>query len=387
MKTIGVFFGGKSPEHDVSIITGEFVIAGLKKLGFAVVPIYIDNQGKWFVDEALGELKFFTEGRHKTMPKSFGEFYVDIVGPQNKLTLKKKGLTGKTIIIDAAFPALHGQNGEDGTIQGLFEMLNVPYVGCDTASSALAMDKALTKMMYRALDIPTTKFIVFGASDWLKRKNELLRETKENLRMPLFVKPCRLGSSIGIQKVKTEQDFEFAVEVALHYDEKIIIEEAVEHCMDVTCALLGGRNPRPSLLQESAFRGDLFSYEAKYLEGGGAQLGNNEKTIIIPARLNETTTKEIQNLAIKVFRAFGCFGTARVDFLFDTEAKKIYVNEINTMPGTLYHHLWKASGVLLDELLQELIRLAEERHKNKKNIIFESDILKHANAIKLQMKK
>lgn len=371
----------------MSIITGEFIISGLKKLGFSVVPVYLDKEGKWFINESLGELKFFTAGKHKTMLKSFGEFYLDVVGAQNKLTLKKKGLVGKTIIIDVAFPALHGQNGEDGTIQGLFEMLNVPYVGCDTASSALAMDKAFTKMMYRVLDIPTAKFLMFFASDWSGKKDELRNEIKENLRMPLFVKPCRLGSSIGIQKVKTEQELEFAVEVALHYDEKIIIEEAVEHCMDVTCALLGNDNPRPSLLQESVFLGDLFSYEAKYLEGGGAQLGNNEKSIIIPARLDEAITKEIQDLAIKVFRAFGCFGTARVDFLYDTEAKKIYVNEINTLPGTLYHHLWKASGVSFDELLRELIRLAEERHRNKKNITFESDILKHANTIKLQMKK
>jgi D-alanine-D-alanine ligase len=203
------------------------------------------------------------------------------------------------------------------------------------------------------------------------------------------VKPARLGSSIGMQKVREQEDLEDACEVALHYDTRILVEESVENMADVTCAVLGNEDPTPSLLQESVFEGEHFSYEAKYLEDGGAQLGNAEKNIIIPARLDEKMTKEIRDLAVRIFKLFDGAGTARVDFLYDKKNNKAYANEINTMPGTLYHHLWKASGIEIGELLKKLIGLAQKRHKEKNEVTveFQTDILKHANSIKLQIGK
>jgi D-alanine-D-alanine ligase len=384
---IGVFFGGKSPEHDVSIITGQLIISELKKLGYVVVPIYLDKKGEWFIGEELGSLKFFYDKEKEEKIKKFGNYYLDFEDSKNKLVFKKKGLSPKKIAIDMAFPAFHGANGEDGTIQGLYEIFNIPYVGCDVASSAMAMDKALTKLFYQSKGIATTKFLYFNDNEWEKDKELILSKIKKDLTWPIFVKPARLGSSIGMAKVKNYEELEFACEVALHYDNKVLVEESVENLADITCAVLGNNDPRPSLVQESVFRGDHFSYEDKYLEEGGAQLGNAQNNIIIPARLDEKTTKEVQNLAVEIFKIFGCSGIARVDFLYDRSSKTIYANEINPLPGTLYHHLWKKSGLELGGLIEELIRLAMEKHKNKNKITsaFESDILKQTKGIKLKL--
>lgn len=393
MQSIGVFFGSRSPEHDISIITGEFIIAELKKLGYQVVPVYVGKNGQWYIAPEVGLLKFFTGGTAEEVLKqnSFERFYLDMEASHGKLVFKKKGLAGKTVAIDIAFPALHGSFGEDGTIQGLFEMLNVPYVGCDVASSAIAMDKVLTKLMYRAENIPTTPFIYFTKEDWTARKQEILAQI-EQLSWPLFIKPVHLGSSIGIAKVKKEaaQDLEFKIEVALHYDPKVLVEEGVENLMDVTCALLGnGNNLTPSLLQESVFNKDLFDFEGKYLTDGGAQLGQAQNSIVIPARLDEKVTKEIQQMACRIYTMIGCSGIARVDFLYDQKTKKYFANEINPLPGTLYQHLWKASGLEIGEVLARLLALATAKHAEKQNQLFtfDSDVLKQAGSLKFSIKK
>lgn len=397
-KTIGVFFGSRSPEHDVSIITGQLIISGLKELGYHVIPIYINKKGQWLISEKLGSIKFFTDPNQKLL-KEVSRFYLDLEESIGKESFKQKSIIGKKITIDLAFPAFHGQNGEDGTFQGLCEMLNVPYVGCDVTSSAITMDKVLTKMIYKANNISTVDFVYFNLEQWRVNKKDIIQQIK-SLNWPVMIKPARLGSSIGISKVKsrTEQgsgtgtknqkDLEFAIEVALHYDEKVIVEKCITDLMDVTCCLIGNDNPTPSLLQESVFSSGFFSYEDKYLKGGGAQTGNATQSIIIPARLDSKTTKEIQNAAVKVYQVLGCSGIARVDFLYDKKTKKWFANEINTLPGTLYHHLWKKSGVPFGELLKKLIGFAEEKYQKKKQITytFDSNILTQASSTKLALK-
>lgn len=386
-KTIGVFFGGKNPEHDVSIITGQLIISELKKLKCNVMPIYIGKAGEWYIDKKLGALKFFVGMEKEEMLKSFEKYYIDLQNSRGKIVFKAKSIFSKKITIDIAFPAFHGENGEDGTIQGLFEFLNIPYIGCNVASSAIAIDKILTKMFYKSQCIPTTEFIFFKQDQWGKNKNNLLNKIKEELTWPIFVKPAKLGSSIGMTKVVNENELENACEVALHYGNKILIEESVENLADITCAILGNDNPKASLLQESLFTSDHFSYEDKYLNNGGVQFGNAQKNIIIPAELNKETTKQIQNLAIKIFKLFGCSGISRIDFLYDKSKNQIYANEVNTMPGTLYHHLWKKSGIDIGELIEKLIKLALAKNKEKQNIsrIFRSDLLNQAKLIKLQI--
>lgn len=386
-KTIGVFFGSRNPEHDVSIITGQLIISGLKKLNFPVVPVYLDKEGRWYIGEQFGHLGQFTDPK-TTFNGKDRQWVLDMETSIGKLVFKKKGFGGKKVVIDLAFPAFHGQNGEDGTFQGLCELLSVPYMGCDVASSAITMDKVITKLLYTTGHIPTTDFIFFNKNEWEENKKTLLEDIIKKLKLPVIVKPARLGSSIGITKAKTEKDLEFAIEVALHYDEKVIVEVCISDLMDVTCAVMGNGNPIPSLLQESVFGDDVFSYEDKYLEDGGAQLGNAKNSIVIPARLDEMTTKQVQKIAVDAYKLIGCSGIARVDFLFDIKTKKIYANEVNTLPGTLYHHLWKASGIELGALLTKLIHYAEERHNKKKEYThtFNSDLLKFANSVKLQVK-
>ncbi|VVA43973.1 D-alanine--D-alanine ligase [Candidatus Roizmanbacteria bacterium] len=385
MKTIGVFFGSRSPEHDVSILTGQLIISGLKKCGYNVIPVYIDKKGKWYSDARLASMKFFTQNP-TDLEKKLESFNIDFNKSSGKM-VKQSGFMKGNVVFDIAFPAFHGQNGEDGTFQGLCEILNVPYVGCDVTSSAITMDKVLTKMIYKANNIPTVDFVYFNLNEWRIDKKKVIQQIK-SLNFPLIIKPARLGSSIGISKAKNQKELEFAIEVALHYDEKVIVEKAVEDLMDVTCCLIGNDNPTPSLLQESVFSSGFFSYEDKYLKGGGAQTGNATKSIIIPARLNSKITREIQDAAKKAYLVLGCSGITRVDFLYDKKSAKWYANEVNTLPGTLYHHLWKASGVPFEELLKKLIGFAEEKYQKKKQITytFNSNILTQASSNKLSLK-
>ena len=256
---IGVFFGSRSPEHEVSIITGELIISELKKLGHNVTPIYLDKNGRWFVSEELGALKFFT-GAEVEKRENYGKIFLDIESSNGKLVFKKKGFRGKEYIVDLAFPAFHGRNGEDGTIQGLFEIFNVPYVGCDVASSAITMDKVITKLLCEHFGIPTVDFIYFEAGEWDAKKSELLENAEKKLGWPMFIKPARLGSSIGVAKAKNRKELEFAIEVALKYDDKVLVEKVVENLADITCCVIGGENPKVSLLQETFFRNHPFFF-------------------------------------------------------------------------------------------------------------------------------
>lgn len=383
---IGVFFGGKSPEHDVSIITGELIISELKKMDYKVTPIYLSKEGSWHIGQELGALKFFKEKNSADSFKKLNKFYLDLEKSNGKIIFKEKGWLAKEICIDLAFPAFHGANGEDGTIQGLFEIVNIPYVGCDVASSAIAMDKILTKLFYKSLNIPTTDFYHFTKTEWENDKAKIISDIEAILKYPLFVKPPKLGSSIGISKVNNKKELEFAIEVALHYGERVLVENGVENLMDVTCCLVGNENPIASLLQESVFASDLFNFQDKYLEDGGAQFGNSQSSLVIPARLDEKITESIINTAKIIYKTIGCSGIARIDFLYNKATQEIFANEINPMPGTVYHHLWKASGLELNELLNKLIGFAQDRQAQKEKIThtFESDILKMANSLKLK---
>lgn len=392
MKNIGVFFGSSSPEHDVSIITGEFIISGLKKLGYEVTPIYLTKERKWLIGDELGKLQFFTgEKNDLKAVESKYEYLLDLSETKGKMFFVKKGIFGKKIEIDLAFPAFHGAYGEDGTIQGIFELIGVPYVGCNVLSSSLTLDKALTKAVYESANIKTTKYISFLKSDWENKKTEILSQANSELKFPVFVKPVHLGSSIGITKVKNKEgnELEFAIEAGLYYDDKILIEEGVENLMDVTCCVIGNNELQASELQESVFGSELFDFEEKYLKDGGAQLGNAQDGIVIPARLDEKTTTEIKELSKKIYHLFGCSGISRVDYLYNKETKEYFANEINTLPGTLYHHLWKASGIEFEELIKKLIGFAEEKFEEKKklNYVFDSVILKQLKSAKLGSKK
>ena len=380
---IGVFFGSRNPEHDISIITAQLIINGLYGLGHEVVPIYINKSGQWMIGEVFGKLATFTDANSGTPNDiSYSKYYQDLEKSHGKLVFKQKKLAGKEVTIDLAFPALHGAYGEDGTIQGIFEMLDVPYVGCDVPSSAVSMNKSLTKQIFTANDISTTKFYTFSKKDWNENKKKMVDEISK-LKWPIFIKPVHLGSSIGIAKVNKESELEDKINVALYYDEEVLAEEAVENLMDVTCCVIGNEDLTASELQESIFSKGLFDFDQKYLDNGGAQLGKAQSSIVIPARIDNKLTLQIKNTAKDVYRALGCSGIARIDFLLDT--KTYFANEVNPLPGTLYHHLWEKSGVPLDTLLKKLIGFALDKAENKKKIssTFSSSVLTNLGSKKL----
>ncbi len=387
---IGVFFGSGSVEHDISIITAQLIIGGLKGLNYQVTPVYITKSGKWMLGEELGDLKMFADPAKKVEDQiAYQEYYLDMQETIGKMVFKKKGLMGKTITIDLAFPALHGTYGEDGSIQGLFEMFGIPYVGCGVPASAISMDKALTKIMMRDINIPTTKFEYFYKTDWEQDKANIINYKIRNLKFPLMAKPAHLGSSIGIGKAQNQKELEQKIEVALYYDSKVVVEEMVLGLMDVTCCVIGNESPLSSELQESLYALDLFSFEDKYLKDGGAQTGKSQRSVVIPARLSKEITSEIKNIAVKVYKLLECSGIARVDFLVERGTNKFYANEVNPLPGTLYHHLWQASGMELPELLQNLLTFAKEKYEQKKqvNYTFESSVLTNLGSSKFRSNK
>lgn len=390
IKTIGVLFGGKSPEHDISIITGQLIISVLKKMPeYKVVPVYLDKEERFFIDERLSSLTFFSDADYHDKLSGWGNYSLDLDASRNCLLFKKGSIfSAKKIKIDFVFPAFHGNLGEDGSMQGLLNIFGVPYVGCDVAASAVAMDKVLTKMFYQGLNVPTTKFIACSNFQWAENKEAILKDIRENLQWPVFVKPPHLGSSIGITKVCNQADLEAACEVALHYDNKLLVEESVENLVDVTCAVRGHKNPQPSLLQESSFSDDLFSYEDKYLSDGGAQLGRAEKQLIIPANLSADITNAIQETSVKIFQSLGCSGMARFDFLYNKVTNQYFANEINPFPGTLYHHLWQKSGVEIEVLVRGLIEdaLIRQSEKEAATYGFSSEVLGRLKGLKMMQK-
>jgi D-alanine-D-alanine ligase len=377
---IGVFFGSRSPEHDISILTAQVVIAGLKKNGHEVLPVYISKKGDWYCSPEMSSIAFFADpNKLDDKLKKLPNLNLDLK-MSKKLILKEDKLFGKEYAIDIAFPCFHGKYGEDGTIQGIFELLNIPFVGCDVASSALAMNKVLTKRICISKNIPTPKFVNFSKFEYISDKAKCFEKAISELKLPVFVKPPTLGSSIGINKVSEWTELENQIDVALYYDTEVLIEEGVPNMVDLTCCVIGHGELISSLIQGSSYTKDFFSYEDKYLKDGGAQTGKDEKSIVIPAPLEDGITTRIQEMSKEVYRTMGCSGIARVDFLFDRETSEFFVNEVNTLPGTIYSHLWEKTGINLSELLEKLLQSAKARYNevNSVNSIFVSSVLQNA---------
>ncbi|MBI2444435.1 MAG: D-alanine--D-alanine ligase [Candidatus Magasanikbacteria bacterium] len=389
-QTIGVFFGSRSPEHDVSIVTGEFVMRRLRDLNYRVVPVYIGKDGQWYIQEQLGKLKFFTNDAsfsEQLAGSGWNRFYLDLEASRGKLAFCTKGWRKRTVEIDLVFPTVHGSGGEDGTLQGLCEMFQAPYVGCEVAASAVAMDKVLTKLILQGAGIPTAKFIFFTKAEFNRERAAILARLRRELNYPVIVKPARLGSSIGVAKIADPDTDALAtsIEVALQYDHKVLIEQAIEPVADLTVCVLGTEPVRLSLIQQSVFSRAVLDFTAKYLEEGGTQLGGKDTSVVIPAPLSPEVTEAISEVARKIFRLLGCSGIARVDFLYNQKTGEWFANEVNTLPGTLYHHLWERSGVPFDEVLQTLIKLAAERALERRRLVysFPSQLLTAAGSLKL----
>ncbi len=368
MKNVLVIFGGRSAEHDVSIVTALVsVIPSLKASGkYTVHPLYITQDGSWYCDPSLLDIKTFQNPDFTSQLKKMKKVQLLF---DNGLILTWPSIRTRQQKIDVAFTAMHGTYGEDGSLMGLLRMAGVPFVGCDLFASAVAMDKVITKQVTGAVGLPSPRYEWFMRHDWQANQSAVEKKLK-SLKYPLFVKPVHLGSSIAITKVQKPDQLVNAIEVALHYDDKVIVEEGVPNLIEVTVPVMGNAEPRVALVERALNKSELFNFEDKYIgqgKKGGGKKGNYSE---LPAKIDPKLIKASEQMAIAAYRAIGAAGISRVDLLIDGKTGKVYLNEINTLPGALYDHNWRAAGVSGVELVDELIRLAEERFNEQKKINF-----------------
>jgi len=339
---IGVIFGGRSGEHEVSLVSAESVMKSLDRKKYDIIPIGITKRGEWATGKSK-LLELFKQGKIKKGSRL----------PPDVLTK-----------IDVVFPILHGTYGEDGTIQGLFEMINVPYVGAGVLGSSVGMDKVVQKQVCEQAELPIVKYYWFLKEEWAKKHIDIVRHIEKTLKYPCFVKPANMGSSVGISRAKNRKELIAGINLAAKYDKKILVEEACPNVREIECSVLGNDNPIASLPGEVISSGEFYDYDAKYVDG--------RSRAVIPAEIPKKMIEMIRNLACQVFRVTNCLGMARVDFLLDNKRQKIYVNEINTIPGftsiSMYPKLWQASGLSYKNLLDTLINLGIQNFKEKQKL-------------------
>lgn len=354
-------------EHEISVISALQAINAFDADKYSVIPIYITKQGKWTTGEALLDIKNYKD--LKNLESKVEEVYMrPVYGDYNLYRVNLKGgLFSKKdpVVTDLhiAFPILHGSHGEDGMFQGVLETIGIPFVGCDTLSSANGMDKITMKMILRESGIPVVDFVWFNDRDWLASREVIDKRIEEELGYPVIVKPANLGSSVGISKAADRKSLDAAIETAIKFSSRIIVEHMVVDMMEINCSVLGDSDHRESSVCEEPIKHkDFLTYEEKY--GSGSKAGMQASQKKIPAELPAETTAKIQQLASDTFKVLACNGVSRIDFMIDKETDEVYVNEINTIPGSLSFYLWEESGISFKDLIDKLISLALKRKRD-----------------------
>jgi D-alanine-D-alanine ligase len=369
---VGVIYGGRSGEHEVSIASAAAVMQNLDRQRYEAIPIRIEKDGRWLLADRLPVSSVAADviehGKSHTGRLSRGGREAHLLahpGDEQILTIERgEGAQITGMGLDLVFPVLHGPYGEDGTVQGLLELANIPYVGAGVLASAVGMDKAAAKLVFSARGLPVGPYTVVFRQKWMAQPQlEEARVVKE-LGFPLFVKPANLGSSVGISKAKTPAELSAAVKLAAEYDRKIVIEAAVPAAREIECAVLGNDTPEASVPGEIIPAHEFYDYESKYLD--------EDSRTVIPAELTPSQSAAIRQMAIDAFMAVDAAGMARVDFLMDGTTGFLYINEINTIPGfttiSMYAKMWAASGLAYPALLDRLIALAQQRHAEKQQL-------------------
>jgi len=357
---VGIIFGGRSGEHEVSFCSASSIIKAIDKDKYTVVPIGITKEGRWISpqDSELALQSGKIDGKNTVILLN-DSFSKSLICIDNNQRLDKSSALEK---LDVIFPVLHGPYGEDGTVQGLLELANIPYVGAGVAASAISMDKDLMKIIFQQKSLPILKWLTIKRKEWQKDKEKILSLVQDDFKYPLFVKPTNLGSSVGITKVHKKEELEKAIDLASSYDRKILIEKGLEEVREIECGVLGNDEPRASVVGEVKPAGEFYDYDSKYID--------ESTQLIIPADLPYGVSKEVQEIALRAFKALDAAGMARVDFFVSKKENKIYLSEINTIPGftstSMYPRLWEASCIPYPELIDRLIQLALERHQDKK---------------------
>lgn len=358
---VAVLFGGRSGEHDVSLRSAETIIGALDPARYDVIPVGITREGKWLAGgDPLAELEagspFFRlePGTHESRNAQDGRPLSPLNGPN-----ASSGMIPSTVTetVDVVFPALHGPMGEDGTIQGMLELAGVPYVGSGVLGSAVAMDKAIAKSLLTQAGLPQLPWRLIHRRDWERDSDAISQWIAHAMGFPCFVKPANLGSSVGISKVRTVEELNDAMKLAGHFDRKVVVEQGT-NAREIEMAVLGNDDPIASVAGEVVPRGEFYDYDAKYVE--------DTAELIVPAVLDADLLAYLQGLAVDAFKALDLAGMARVDFFLERDSDRIYINEVNTIPGftsiSMYPMLWEASGVPLPDLIDRLIELAMERY-------------------------
>ncbi len=369
-----VLFGGQSVEHEVSVISAVQAMASLNRERYEIIPLYITKQNFFYTGEALFDIE-----RYKDMPSLLKDCKRVIPvkredGAAIEYYPAKKMGSNVAAKIDAALPVVHGTNVEDGALQGFLQTLGVPYAGCDVISSAVGMDKYVMKTVLCAAGIPVLPGVCFHTKDYFRDPAEILNKLELEIGYPLIIKPVNLGSSVGIKIAASRSELSDAVENAALYSQRILAEHAVTNLREINCSVLGDyATARPSLLEEPVTSGEILSYDDKYKGGQKGAKGMSGASRKIPADLPAEQTEYIKELAVKTFRALNCSGVSRIDFIMDSDTEKIYVNEINTIPGSLSFYLWEGAGVSYPELLDELVDLALKRGREREALSFSYD--------------
>lgn len=382
MKTnIGVIFGGRSTEHEISVISASQAMAAIDREKYDVTPIYITKQGHWYTGAPLFDVKNY---RHiPELLKQCTEVYMrPVYGDYNLYPANPKGFFSSSAMkpvgkLDVVIPVLHGTNMEDGIFEGVLQTIGIPYAGCDVLSSANGMDKITMKMILRANDVPVVDYVWFTDKQWHTRRDALIEQIEDTLGYPVIIKPANLGSSVGIGSAHDREQLKARIDDAERYSIRIIVEHTLADMQEINCSVLGDCDDyRTSVLEEPIKSGDFLTYEKKYMGGGKGSEGMQSSQKRIPAELPDDVTKEIQRLAGETFRVLSCHGVSRVDVMIDRTDGRIYVNEINTIPGSLSFYLWEATGLSFDKLMDELVKLAlrRKREEGMKTVSYDQNI-------------
>lgn len=369
--TVGVIFGGRSVEHDVSIVTANQIISAFDENRYEIVAIYITRDGKWFAGEPLKNLDNFKDDEIT----SYDGVEEVILSPDVRHHgLIRNPLAGRfkksdVIRLDLLFPAIHGSHGEDGTLQGLFELADIPYIGFATCGSALTNDKVLTKQILQQNDIPVVDGVNFSRSDWLNNPDDIIERIQDKLTFPVFVKPATLGSSIGVSRADDAEKIYGSIDMAVNFDRKILVESAVMNGIEINCAVMGyGDDITVSVLEQPLSWSDFLAFEDKYLRGDE---GMKSADRIIPAPLSDDLTQKIQDISKRAFSAVDGRGIVRIDYLIKPDEGEIYLNEMNTMPGSLSFYLWRETNMSNEEVVDKLAKLARDAYADKRRNIYD----------------
>lgn len=388
MKTnVAVFFGGRSVEHEISVISALQAINAFDKEKYNIIPVYISKQGRWYTGDNLLEIRNYRDMK-KITENAEEVFMRPEYGDYNLYKAKTGLFSNKNAVvaeIHVVIPVLHGTNGEDGIFEGVLETIGIPFAGCNTLSSANGMDKITMKMILRESGVPVVDYVWFTDRQWLSSKDTFINEVESKLGYPVIVKPANLGSSVGIGKASNREELIAKIDNAEKFSQRIIVEHMIEKLKEINCSVLGDADEHQSSVCEEPIKtGDFLSYEDKYMGGSKTTAGMQASDKRIPADLPESMSEEIRRMAGETFRVLSCHGVSRVDVMVDEKDNNIYVNEINTIPGSLSFYLWEASGITFPQLMDRLVQLALKRKRaiDRKTFTYDQNIFSLGGGVK-----